>query len=304
MVKLDVKIGRLKLKNPVMTASGTFGDEYGNLIDVKKFGGIVAKTITLKPRIGNPPPRVAETPSGMLNSIGLENKGMEDFIKNKLPKLAKFNIPVIASIAGDDRREFSLLAGRLGRISKIAAIELNLSCPNIKHGNREGLIAQDEKALYEIVSAARKATKATLITKLTPNITDIKKTAMAAEEAGSDGISLVNTFLGMAVDVNTKKPKLGNCTGGLSGPAIKPLALRMVYEAYKSIKIPIVGMGGIMNFEDAVEFILCGARAVQVGTGTFINPGAGIDIIEGLKKYLKKNNIEDVNYLTGKLGKI
>ncbi len=299
MVNLAVKIGKLKLKNPVMVASGTFGEEYGELVDIKKFGAIVMKTITLKPRKGNPPPRIVETPSGMLNSIGLENKGVEDFVKNRLPAVKKFKIPIIASIAGDDEEEFRGLARSLGKTNAVDAIELNLSCPNIKYGTREDLIAQDRDATYKVVSAVRKVTKLTLIAKLSPNVTNIKEIAKSAEAAGADGVSVVNTFFGMSVDIESRKPNLGNVTGGLSGPAIRPMALRMVWEVYNSVKIPIIGMGGIMDYKDAVEFMLCGATAIQVGTANFVNPKTAAGIIAGLKTYLKKNKISDIKKLVG-----
>jgi len=249
VVNLAVRIGKLRLKNPVMAASGTFGEEYKELVNINALGAIIAKTITKSARIGNPPPRVAETPSGMLNSIGLENKGAEDFVKNKMPSLKAFKIPVIASIAGDDEGEFGRLAKFLSKAGGIDALELNLSCPNIMKikGNGSDIIAQDERAVYRIVKAVRKATGLTIIAKLSPNVTDIKPIAKAAEAGGADAVSLVNTFLGMAVDIEAKKPMLGNVTGGLSGPAIKPLALRMVREAYKAIDIPVIGMGGIMD---------------------------------------------------------
>lgn len=301
MVRTEVKIGKLKLKNPVMVASGTFGPEYGELVDINKLGAYIAKTITLDARTGNPPPRIVDTPSGMLNSIGLENKGLDDFIKDKLPKLKNIKIPVVASIAGDDANEFKELAKVLSRTKNIAAIEINLSCPNVKHGKRDFLIAQDEAATHEIVKAVRRATPLMIITKLSPNVTDITKIAKAAEDAGTDAVSLVNTFIGMAVDIETKKPILGNTTGGLSGPAIKPIALRMVHEVYKKIKIPVIGIGGIMDYNDAVEFILCGSSAVQVGTANFINPKVAIEIVEGIKKYMDKNKISDIKELIGAL---
>jgi len=301
VVSLETKIGKLRLKNPVMAASGTFGMEYGELIDINKMGAYIAKTITLNARIGNPPPRVCETPSGMLNSIGLENGGVDDFIKNKIPGLKRLKIPLIVSIAGDDAGEFKELAKALSKVKRIAALEINLSCPNVKHGKRDFLIAQDEEATYEIVDAVRKSTKLTVIAKLSPNVTDIKIIAKAAERAGADALSLVNTLIGIAVDIDTKKPVLGNVTGGLSGPAIKPVALRMVREAYNSTNIPIVGMGGIMNYSDAVEFILCGASAVQVGTANFINPAASIEIAGGIKNYMKKNSMKEMKELIGAL---
>lgn len=301
MVNLAVNIGKLRLKNPVMVASGTFGVEYDELVDINSLGAIVTKTVTVKGRIGNPPPRIVETSSGMLNSIGLENKGLEDFINNKIPLLTKIDTSVIVSIAGENENEFKKLAMRLSRISRVDGIELNLSCPNIKYGLQGGLLAQDEKATYRVVKAVRSATRLTVIAKLSPNVTDIIKIARSAEAAGADAISLVNTFIGMAVDIEEKRPKLGNITGGLSGPAIKPIALRMVWEAHKELDIPIIGIGGIMDYKDALEFMLCGATAIQVGTANFVNPKASTEIIEGIKKYLKNNKIEDINKLIGKL---
>jgi len=301
---LEVKIGRLKLKNPVMVASGTWGADYLELSDASSLGAVMLKTVTLEARTGNPAPRVCETASGMLNSIGLENRGVEDLIYNKLPKLDGVKTRVIASIAGDDKDEFKALAARLSKCKRIDAIEVNLSCPNIKYGVNEGLIAHNEKALYATVKAVRRATKLTLITKLSPNVTDIKIFARAAEAAGSDAVALTNTFIGMAVDIKTGRPILGNITGGLSGPAIKPLSLRAVWEASKAIDIPIIGIGGIMDYKDAVEFMLCGAAAVQVGTANFVNPNAPIEIVDGIEAYLKKNNIKRVDKLIGavKLG--
>jgi len=301
MVSLNTKIGKLKLKNPLMAASGTFGPEYAELVDINKLGAYIAKTITIKERIGNIPPRVIDTPSGMLNAIGLENKGLHDFIKNKLPKLRGIKIPVIASIAGDSAGEFKEMAKALSRSGRIAGIEINLSCPNVKHGKRDFLIAQDEDATYEIVQAVRKATSLTIIAKLSPNVTDIAKIAIAAEKAGADAASLVNTFVGMAVDIETQKPVLGNVTGGLSGPAIKPIALRMVRDVYKKVKIPVIGLGGIMDHRDAIEFMLCGAAAIQIGTANFVNPLAGVEILAGLKRYMEKNDIKDVKALIGAL---
>ncbi len=299
MVNLSVKIGKLKLKNPVMVASGTFGEAYDELMNIRTLGAIVSKTITLKARTGNPPPRVAETASGMLNSIGLENKGLDDFIKNKLPALRKFKVPVIVSISGDDGAEFSELAKRLYRTGLVNAIELNLSCPNVKHGKRDFLMAQDEKTTYQIVKAVRRSVSGTIIAKLSPNVTDIAKIALSAESAGADAVLLVNTFFGMAIDVNTRKPKLGNILGGVSGPVIKPMALRMVWQAYNKIKIPIIGAGGITNHNDAIEYILCGARAIQVGTANFVNPKAPNLVLAGIKDYLVKNKIGDINKLVG-----
>jgi len=301
VVNLAVKIGKLRLKNPVMVASGTFGVEYDELVDINSIGAVITKTVTVKGRIGNPPPRIVETSSGMLNSIGLENKGLEDFINNKISLLNKIDTSVIVSIAGDDENEFKKLAMRLSKINRVDGLELNLSCPNIKYGLRGGLLAHDEKATYRVVKAVRGVTGLTVIAKLSPNVTDITKIAMSAAAAGADAVSLVNTFIAMSVDIEEKKPKLGNITGGLSGPAIKPIALRMVWEAHKELDIPIIGIGGIMDYKDALEFMICGATAIQVGTANFVNPKASTEVVEGIKKYLKNNKIEDVNKLIGKL---
>ncbi len=298
MVK--VKIGKIKLKNPVMVASGTFGyaREFEKLVDLKHIGAIITKTITLNPRQGNPMPRICETASGMLNAIGLQNEGIDNFIKEKMPYLSKIGTPIIVSISGNNIDEFFILTRRLNKIKAISGIELNISCPNIKC---KGLVAQDKKETYEVVKAVRKTTNKTIITKLSPNVTDIAEIARAAEDAGSDAVSLVNTFLGMAIDVETGKSKLGNITGGLSGPCIKPIALRMVYEASRNIDIPVIGMGGIMNASDAIEFMLAGATAIQVGTANFIEPGVSGKIIKGIEKYLIKNRIKDIKEIIGSL---
>lgn len=300
-MNLKVKIGKLELKNPVMVASGTFGREYGGFFDINTLGAYVAKTITLKMRAGNPPPRVTETYAGMLNSIGLENKGAVDFIKNKLPGLKNIKIPIVASVAGDGEDEYAALCKKLDGCRKISAIELNLSCPNVRHGERSGLIAQDEKAVYEIVKKARGSTGKTLIAKLSPNVTDIAAIALAAERAGCDAVSLINTFPALAVDIETFRPALGNVTGGLSGPAIKPIALKMVRDVYNKVRIPVIGIGGIMDYKDALEFMICGAAAFQVGTANFVNPEAPVEILRGIKDYLKKKKIVDINNLIGSL---
>jgi len=297
---LEVNIGKLKLKNPVMAASGTFGygTEFEDLADIERLGAIVTKTVTAHARVGNRPPRVVETPSGMLNSIGLENPGVDKFIKDKLPALRKLKVPIIASIAGEDTEEYKKVAQRLDRIDEIAAIEINISCPNIET-NR--LFAQSEKATEGVVEAVRGATQKTIITKLSPNVTDIVSIAKAAESAGSDALSLINTITSMAVDIEKKAAKLGNITGGLSGPAIKPIALLMVWKVYHNVNIPVIGMGGIMDWRDAVEFILCGSTAVNVGTANFVNPNAAAEVAQGLAAYLKKKNIKGVNSLIGNL---
>lgn len=300
-MKLGVTIRNLKLKNPVMVASGTFGyaQEFSRFINVKKLGAIITKTITKEPRKGNPPPRVIETASGMLNAIGLQNEGIENFLKEKLPFLRKFCVPLIVSIGGHTTQEYVALAKMLSEAKGVDALELNISCPNIAHSQR--LVSQDALATAELVAAVRKVTAKTIITKLSPNVSDIVSIALAAQDAGSDALCLINTFLGMSVDIARRRPKLGNVTGGLSGPAIKPIALRMVWETAKTVKIPIIGCGGIMNTDDALEFLICGASAVSVGTANFVDPRISLDIIRGLETYLKKNKINNINSLIGSL---
>ena len=303
-MEVKVKIGKLKLENPVILASGTcgFGKEIEELVDINALGAIVTKTITLHKREGNPPPRIVETSSGMLNAIGLDNDGLKDFVLGKIPYLSTLKIPVIASIAGDTTEEFVKLAEEIQKIPSITAIEVNLSCPNVIHkGTKHAILAQDSLAVERIIARLRKTTRRTLIAKLSPNVTDIKQIARSAEKGGADAVSLINTYPGMAVDISTMKPKLGNVTGGLSGPAIKPLALKCVHDAYGAVKIPIIGSGGIMTAEDAVEFMLCGACAVQVGTANFVDPKAPLKIVNGIKKYLKDKRISSIKGLVGKL---
>ncbi len=298
---LAVNIGKLKLSNPIMVASGTFGyaDEFKDFINLKALGAIVTKTITLKPRQGNPMPRTCETPAGMLNSIGLENPGVDKFIKEKLPILKKIGAPIIVSISSEnDPKEFIILTQRLDKIKEIAAIELNISCPNLQ---KNKLISQDPKLTYAVVHAVRKVTQKTLIVKLSPNVTDIAEIAQAAEEAGSDAVALINTLIGMSIDIETRKPKIAFGIAGLSGPAIRPIAVRMVWEVYKKVKIPIIGMGGIMDVASALEFFIAGATAVAVGTGNFVNPQATIEIINGLKKYCQENKLDSIKKLTGSI---
>ena len=298
---LSVNIGNLDLKNPVMVASGTFGygEEFNGLLDLKKLGAIVTKTITVKPRHGNLPPRTCETPAGMLNSIGLENPGIDKFIENKLPFLKKLGIPVIVSLAAeDDPGEFFILVGQLDKISTVSAIELNISCPNMR---KDKLISQDVKETFSLVSAVRKLTKKCLITKLSPNVTSISDIALAAQDAGSDAVALINTLTGMSIDVYKRAPKIGSWVGGLSGPAIRPIAVKMVWEVYNKIKIPIIGMGGIMDIENALEFFIAGATAISVGTANFINPRASLEIISGLEKYMADNSISNLSSIIGRL---
>jgi len=301
---LAVKIGKLELKNPVILASGTcgFARELKDLVDINKLGAIVTKTITLEKKEGNPPPRVVEAPSGMLNSIGLDNDGLKDFMFDKVPYLESLKIPVIVSIAGDTVDEFVKLTEETSKVPSIKAIEVNLSCPNVIHKNTNfKFLAQDRVATGKIISTLRKTTKHTLIAKLSPNVTDIKDIAKSAESAGCDAISLINTYPGMLVDTDTMKPKLGGISGGLSGPAIKPLALKCVWDVYNGVNVPIIGMGGIMDAGDAIEFMLCGASAVQIGTANFINPKTPIEILAGMKKYLREKKIKSPKELTGKL---
>lgn len=306
---LSIKIGKIRLKNPIMVASGTFGygKEYEDLVDLKKLGAIVTKTITRAPRSGNPPPRIAETAFGMLNSIGLENSGVDEFIKNKMPYLRKLGIPVIVSIGGEKIKEFVHLARILDSVKGVSGLEVNISCPNLighkpKHKKQKTkLFSQDKKLTYKVIKSIRKATKLTLITKLTPNVTDITEIARAAEAAGSDALSLVNTYLGMAVDINSKKPLLGNVAGGLSGPAIKPMALKAVWDVYNSVDIPIIGMGGIMTAEDALEFIICGATGAALGTVNFVHPNKSIEIIDKLGYYINSQDLKKITPLIGSL---
>lgn len=300
-MNLKIKIGRLGLKNPIMVASGTFGKEYGEFFNINLLGAYIAKTITLKARTGNRPPRVTETYAGMLNSIGLENKGIDDFVNNKLPELKNITIPIVASVAGDDDNEYAALCRKLDGCRRIAAIELNLSCPNVKHGTHAGLIAQDQRAVYDVVKKARSSTGKTLIAKLSPNVTDIAAIAMAAEKGGADAVSLINTFPALAVDVETSRPVLGNVTGGLSGPAIKPIALKMVRDVYNKVKVPVIGIGGISDHNDALEFMICGAAAFQVGTANFVNPRAPAEILNGIKGYLKRKTISDIRSIVGSI---
>jgi len=298
---LEIRLGKLELANPVLVASGTFGYgvEYSELLDVSRLGAVITKTITLAPREGNPTPRVAETASGMLNSIGLENPGAEVFIEAVLPAVAELGPPVIVNIAGDRPEDYVELAGRLSDEAAVSALELNVSCPNVKVGGMA--FGADAAATGELVSAVRAATEKPLVVKLTPNVTDITPIARAAESAGADALSLTNTLLGMAVDVETRRPKLGAVTGGLSGPAIMPVSLRMVWQTARAVEIPVVGLGGITTWEDAAVFLIAGATAVQVGTANFVDPAASVKVLEGLAAYIGEHGIGSVGELTGSL---
>jgi dihydroorotate dehydrogenase (NAD+) catalytic subunit len=298
---LSVKIGSLKFKNPVMVASGTFGygEEYAQLIDLNELGAIVTKSITLKTRLGNPQPRLWETQGGLLNSIGLQNVGLATFIDEKLPYLQKYDTRLIVSIAGESTAEYVTLAQALKK-EKFDALEVNISCPNIQH-TKKGLFAQDKDLSYEIIKKVVRFSRKPVIAKLTPNITDIGGIAKACEKAGAEAIAVVNTFNAMAIDLRTKKPVFKNIVAGLCGPAIKPQALYKVYEVKKAVKIPVIGMGGIMNVNDALEFIVTGASAIAVGVGNFVDPKIPLNIIKGLQHYLKDNHIGQVKQLIGSL---
>ena len=283
---LGVTLAGLKLKNPVMTASGTFGyaREFEALMDLNRLGAIVVKGLALKPVKGNPPPRIVETACGMLNAIGLENVGVDAFAADKMPFLRTLAPPVIANIYGTSVEEYAALAERLDGIDGVAAVEVNISCPNVKAGGV--VFGVDPVAAERVVRAVRERTRKPVIVKLSPNVTDITVIARSAEAGGADALSLINTITGMAIDIETRRPRLANITGGLSGPAIKPVALRMVWQVARTARVPVIGIGGIMRGEDAVEFLLAGATAVQVGTANFVNPRAALDIVAGIEAYL------------------
>ncbi|MDD4141771.1 MAG: dihydroorotate dehydrogenase [Bacteroidales bacterium] len=301
MVNLAVNIGSLKLKNPIITASGTFGYgyEYEDFFDISRLGGIVVKATTAEPRDGNPYPRLAETPSGMINAVGLQNKGVNYFVSEIYNKLEKIDTNIIANVSGSTVESCVEVARKMNELDHIAAIELNISCPNVKEGGMA--FGTSVKESYRITASIRNVCSKPLIIKLSPNVTNIAEIAMSVESAGADAISLVNTFLAMAIDAEKQKPILSTITGGLSGPAIKPIALRMVWQVHKAVSIPIIGLGGIMNATDAVEFMLAGATAVQVGTANFINPAVTMDILKGLEDYATRHMIENISELTGAL---
>jgi len=301
-MNISINIGSIRFVNPVTVASGTFGhaEKYFDLEEVKKLGAIVPKTVTLHAREGNPPPRIVETPSGMINAIGIENPGVDIFIAKKLPAFRKIGVPLIISILGHTDEEFVALVEKFNAAPGrgVAALELNLSCPNLKH---KVLVAQDPEAIIRVVKQVKAISKYPVIAKLSPNVTDIAAMAAAAEEAGADAVSLVNTFSAMAIDTRTRRSRLGNFTGGLSGPAIRPIAVYMVHEVYKRVKIPIIAMGGIMTVNDALEFFIAGATMVAVGTANFINPRAPLEVLNGIKDYLREHKIEDIKEIIGSL---
>jgi dihydroorotate dehydrogenase (NAD+) catalytic subunit len=298
---MRVNIGGIEISNPVMTASGTFGyaKEYESLVDLNRIGAIIVKGLSLEPSKGNPPQRIVETPCGMLNAIGLENVGLTAFIEEKTPFLKKLETPVFVNIYGKNIAEYAELASRLEDIDVVSGIEVNISCPNVKSGGMA--FGAYPKSTAEVVKAIRKQTSRPLMVKLSPNVTDITEIAKAAEGEGTDSISLINTLTGMAIDIETRRPKLANITGGLSGPAIKPVALRMVWQVVQTVNVPVIGIGGIMTAKDALEFLIVGATAIQVGTANFINPHVTIDIIDGIEAFLMQRNITDITDIIGTL---
>lgn len=299
--KLTVEIGALKLKNPVMTASGTFGygEEYAPYVDLNRLGAIIVKGLSLKPRRGNPSPRIMETPSGMLNAIGLQNIGVKAFIRDKLPYLRQFDTAIIANVYGETIDEYLRVSEILTAADGVHALEINVSCPNVKKGGVA--FGTDPDMVAEVTAGVKGVTGLPVIVKLSPNVTDIVVMAKAAEHAGADAVSLINTITGMSVDAEKRTPHLKNVTGGLSGPAIKPIALRMVWQTAGQIRIPVIGIGGIMSAADALEFFIVGARAIQVGTANFVEPRATMSIIEGIEAYMKRHNIADMDALVGSL---
>ena len=301
MADLSVNIAGLQMKNPVMTASGTFGygTEYADFVDLSRIGGIIVKGTTLHPRQGNPYPRLAETPSGMLNAVGLQNKGVDYFIEHIYPTIKDIDTNIIVNVSGSQVADYVATAERLNDLERIPAIELNISCPNVKQGGMA--FGTSCASAAQVVEAVRKAYRKTLIVKLSPNVTDIAEIARAAEGAGADAVSLINTLLGMAIDARTRRPVLSTVTGGLSGPAVKPVALRMVWQVAQAVGIPVIGLGGIMTATDAVEFLLAGATAVQIGTANFIDPTVTVKVVEGIETYLEQNGFTSAKELVGAL---
>lgn len=301
MADLSVKIGQLQMKNPVMTASGTFGygEEYADFIDISKIGGIIVKGTTLHKREGNPYPRMAETPSGMLNAVGLQNKGVDYFVEHIYPRIKDIDTQMIVNVSGSAIEDYAATAARINELEKIPAIELNISCPNVKQGGMA--FGVTTKGAEEVTRAVREVYHKTLIVKLSPNVTSIADIAKAAEYGGADSVSLINTLLGMAIDAERRKPLLSTVTGGMSGAAVKPIALRMVWQVAQAVKIPVIGLGGIMNWRDAVEFILAGASAIQIGTANFIDPTVTLKVVDGINDYLDRHGFASVTDLVGAL---
>lgn len=299
MVNLEFRIGDLLFKNPVLTASGTFGygSEFDDFFDVSRLGGIIVKGTTLEPREGNKYPRMAETPSGMLNSVGLQNKGIDYFEDVIYPRLKQYDTNIIVNINGNYLEDYVALTERLNKLDHIKAIELNISCPNVKMGGMA--FGTNPDSARAVIKAVRSVCKSKLIVKLSPNVTNITEFALISEEEGADAVSLINTLLGMAVDIKKMRPALSTITGGLSGPAIKPVALRMVWQVAKAVRIPVIGIGGIMDASDAIEFILAGASGIQVGTASFIDPAASINILTGVEKYMEERNFKNLSDIIG-----
>lgn len=299
MVDLSVEIGKLKLKNPIMTASGTFGygEEFADFIDLNRLGGIIVKGTTLHHREGNPYPRMAETPSGMLNAVGLQNKGVDYFIEHIYPRIKDLDTRVIVNVSGSCIDDYVAVCEKLSPLDKVAAVEINISCPNVKQGGMG--FGTTYSGAESVTSAVRKAYDGTMIVKLTPNVTDITEIARAVEAAGADAVSLTNTFLGMAIDVEKRKPMLSTITGGLSGPCIRPIAVRMVWQVANAVQVPVVGLGGIASGRDAIEFLLAGATAVQIGTANFVDPQVTVKAIDYIEDYLKRHQITSVRELIG-----
>jgi dihydroorotate dehydrogenase (NAD+) catalytic subunit len=301
MASLNVKIGGLSLKNPVLTASGTFGygEEFSDFIDLSRIGGFITKGTTLNPREGNDYPRMAETASGMLNCVGLQNKGVDHFIEHIYPRIKAFNTNIIVNVSGSSPEDYAQCASKLAALEHVPAIELNISCPNVKDGGMAfGVTCEGASS---VVRAVRQAYPKTIIVKLSPNVTDIAAIARAVENEGADAVSLINTLMGMAIDVERRCSKLSIGTGGLSGPAIKPVALRMVWQVAKAVKIPVIGMGGIMNAIDAIEFFMAGATAVEIGVANFIDPAISVKIAEGIEEWLVAHHIDDIHDIIGAL---
>lgn len=299
MAQLGVKIGSLQLSNPVLTASGTFGygEEFADFIDLNKLGGFIVKGTTLEPRQGNDYPRMVETPSGMLNAVGLQNKGVDYFIENIYPRLTKYSSEIIINISGSSVDDYAKVAEKLNALPRINAIEVNISCPNVKTGGMA--FGTTTSGAAAVTKAVRNAFDKTLIVKLSPNVTDITEIARAVESEGADAVSLINTLMGMAIDVERQRPYLSTYTGGLSGAAVRPVAVRMVWQVHKAVKIPVIGLGGIMSGRDALEFILAGATAIEVGTANFINPKVTIEIVDFIDDYCRRHGVNDINQLVG-----
>lgn len=300
MVNLNVNLGKISFKNPVLTASGTFGygEEFADFIDLNRLGGIIVKGTTLEPRQGNDYPRMAETPSGMLNAVGLQNKGVDYFISEIYPNLTRYNhTNFIVNVSGSKVEDYSEVCRRIEERTDIKCVEINISCPNVKQGGMA--FGTTAHGAAEVTKAVRSAFTGTVIMKLSPNVTDITEIARAVESEGADAVSMINTLMGMAIDVERRRPKLSTVTGGLSGPAVRPVAVRMVWQAYKTVKIPIIGLGGIMNASDALEFIMAGASAIEIGTANFVDPRTSVQVIEGIENFCTRHNVCDINELIG-----